>query len=376
MRTQYISKSNLLFTLLSLLILFSNGKSIVKKQRSLSSFEKGNSQDPYDRETESFTPIVDSHVHFRPFGGKEIPFGKLLRYFKRTGVRFVNVYGIGQRVPIDSDCTYYLDCPGTPVLPTIKNDMANAEFFIQSKPKDVHLTLSMTFPDLANPEHILSIMKLYELEYPGVFKWMGEVNLVKQALFNNDHKAASLEDIPNWANFMEELRLRNMPINIHCDLGNNDDQTKYLSLMSTTLEKYPNNKIIWAHMGLSKELNNMNPEEHIAIMKGFLEAYPNLMLDITWSVLYECYFSKYPDQYADFMNEYSDRFLPGTDFVAAANKSFSDYEKELEITSKIHRYLDDNAFRNIVLGENYFRLLDLNYEAPPMVKKTALTPAH
>ena len=113
----------------------------IKKYRSLASFKKGSYQEPYDRESESYTSIVDSHVHFRPFGGTEIPFKKLLNYFDKSGVRFVNVYGIGQRVPIDSDCTYYLDCPGTPVLPTIKNDMANAEFYIQTKPDDVRLTI-------------------------------------------------------------------------------------------------------------------------------------------------------------------------------------------------------------------------------------------
>lgn len=144
-----------------------------RQYRTLASFQKGKSQTPYNRATEPFTPIVDTHVHFRPFGGKEIPFKELLTYFKKTSVRFVNVYGIGQRVPISSDCTYYLDCPNTPVLPTIKNDMANAEAFIHNKPEDIHLVISMTFPDLSHPDKILEIMKLYEKEYPGIFKWMG-----------------------------------------------------------------------------------------------------------------------------------------------------------------------------------------------------------
>ena len=37
--------------------------------------------------------------------------------------------------------------------------------------------------------------------------------------------------------------------------------------MKRVLEKYPGNKIVWAHMGLSKGLTKMDPAQHIAIMK-------------------------------------------------------------------------------------------------------------
>ena len=40
------------------------------------------------------------------------------------------------------------------------------------------------------------------------------------------------------------------------------------------------------------------------------------------------------------------------------------YAKELEITSRVNRFLTDDAFRKIALGENYFRLLNLDYRAP------------
>ena len=68
----------------------------------------------------------------------------------------------------------------------------------------------------------------------------------------------------------------------------------------------------------------------------------------------------------DFLNEYSGRILPGTDFLASSNKTFDVYRGELEVTGRILRFLDDEAFRNIALGENYFRLLGLEYEAPPV----------
>ena len=61
---------------------------------------------------------------------------------------------------------------------------------------------------------------------------------------------------------------------------------------------------------------------------------------------------------------FSDRILPGTDFLASRDKNLAVYREELEVTGRIHRHLNDEAFRNIALGGNYFRLLDLEYRAP------------
>ena len=51
---------------------------------------------------------------------------------------------------------------------------------------------------------------------------------------------------------------------------------------------------------------------------------------------------------------------------ASRDKDLGVYREELEVTGRIHRYLDDDAFRNIALGAKYFRLLDLEYEAPAL----------
>ena len=68
--------------------------------------------------------------------------------------------------------------------------------------------------------------------------------------------------------------------------------------------------------------------------------------------------------YVPFLNEYSERVLPGTDFLASRDKDIEVYRTELYVTSRINRYLNDNAFRNIALGQNYFRLLGLDHMAP------------
>ena len=320
----------------------------------------------YDRATMPHTAVVDTHAHFRPFGGPALPFLEVVEYMERTGVLFANVYGIGQMLPVSSACTYYLDCLGTPVEPTLKNDFVNAANVSAHKPEEVRLTLSMTFPDLARPESVLAGIRLLDEEFPRLFRWMGEVNLVKQALFGNNHQVVPLETIPRWAPFMEVLLQRGIPIAIHSDLGNNDDMTKYQRWIEEVLRLYPENKIVWMHLGLSRELTKVDADEHIHIMRSLLDRYPHLMLDLSWRVIDDAVFAEpaIRRKYVDFINAHSDRFLPGTDFVASGNKDFAIYRDELEVTGRIHKELDDNAFRNIALGENYFRLLGLEYEAP------------
>ena len=333
----------------------------------LDSFRGG---DPpcYDRATQPQTAVVDTHLHFRPFGGPAVPFEEIVGYLEATGVLFANVYGIGQVLPDGSSCTYYLDCPGTAVTPSLRNDLANAADHAAHAPDHLHLTLSMTFPDLADPASILPEMEQLEAEFPGVFHWMGEVNLVKQALFANGRAPVTVEAIDAWAPFMTVLRDRNIPLAIHADLGNDDESTRYLPLMETVLDRYPDNPIVWVHMGLSRELTTLEPAQHVELLSTMLARHPRLMLDLSWRVLDDAYFSdpNHRDVYVPFLNAHADRIVPGTDFLASRDKDVDVYRTELEVTSRIFRHLDDHAFRQIALGGNYIRLLGLPYDPPPV----------
>ena len=321
-----------------------------------------------NRQSASFTPLVDSHVHFRPFGGPTLEFEDMVDYLEDAGIRYALVYGIGQMLPLDSDCYYYLECPGVPVTPTLKNDFLNASEYVRTRPHNVHLTLSMTFPDLADPEAVLEGISVLDREFPGVFGMMGEVNLVKQALFDNHHAPVSIETIADWAPFMKILRERGMPMAIHADLGSNLEPVKYRPWIEEVLRRYPDNKIVWMHLGLSREQRQIDPQLHIGIMRDWLDTYPNLMMDLSWRVLHEAIFTSAAkrEQYLPFLHEYSRRFLAGTDFVATGASTAAQYYNELKITSGIFRYLDDAAYTDIALGGNYLRLLGLDHEPPKL----------
>lgn len=330
----------------------------------------------YDRAEEPSTFVVDTHVHFQPFGGEAIPFDEMLEFFQAEEIYFINAYGIGQKLPAKSSCTYYLDCPGTTVTPSITNDFVNASNLAKhlpgSMPENVNITLSMSFTNLAEPESVVPQIRLLDREFPGMFGWMGEINVIKQAIFPNGHFPTPREEIEKWSDFMRVLEERSIPVSLHSDLGNDDEPTKYLEIMPEILARYPGNIIVWHHLGLSRELSRMDPERHSTILKTLLDEHPNLYLDISWSVLYDNYF-RHPKKrsfYVRLFDEYSTRILPGTDFVASANKTLADYEREVELNSDILKDLSDDAFRNIALGQNYFNILGLPYRAPSVCGST------
>lgn len=59
--------------------------------------------------------------------------------------------------------------------------------------------------------------------------------------------------------------------------------------------------------------------------------------------------------------------VPG-EVLASANKDYQGYEEELDVTSRINKALSNEAFRDIALGRNYFRLLGID-RTPPTVRK-------
>jgi hypothetical protein len=337
----------------------------IKGSLTLKNFKKG-SKGCYNRKTRPQLSVVDSHLHLRPFGGPPIPFKQMLNILRNSGVLFAEAEGIGQHLPINSSCSYYLDCPHVNVIPSIKNDIANAQAVLDNDMDGVSLNLSMTFPDLAKPATILPQMKMLEKEFPGMFRWMGEVNLVKQALFNNGHKPVSIKAIKKWKPFMKELYKKGFPISIHSDLGNDTEHFKYLPLIEEVLRLYPNNIIVWMHLGLSKQLKTLSPEKHVELLDKILSENPNLYFDISWSVLYNQEF-KDPKKrlpYVELLNKWPKRFLPGTDFISAIKNNEKDYKKELKLTSSIFKDVNDDAFRRIALGQNYFDISKSKYVAP------------
>ena len=278
-----------------------------------------------------------------------MPFADLLGRLRRAGILFTTLYGIGQRLPIDSTCTYYLDCPGEKITPSLKNDFFNAQSVLDNSqalaesPVGPMITLSMSFLNLHKAEEILDKMKLLQAEFPKMFKWVGEINLVKQALWKNEQGLpVSLESIKTWGPFMAELRKQDIPLALHADLGDDRDGKKFLPLMDEVLKLYPENKLIWMHLGgLSKQLDPKlsasllqkptSIEEHVELIKQRLQKNPKLMIDLSWDILYDNIYSSPAEEkpYIKLINDFPTRFLSGSDHVASVVKTEDAYSAGL-----------------------------------------------
>ena len=219
-------------------------------------------------------------------------------------------------------------------------------------------------------------------------------------------------------------------------------KVQHLKVWDTLLSRYKNLIVVWAHLGLSKELSDLHPNIHYHILKELFERHPNLHADISWDVLAKQNLMNHvsddvsklhPERHVDFnqdvrflfnstevdglrgnlhatwerheelvkqtgtvtgptyamaiylglFHEYPDRFLTGTDFVASLGpkeqfpgqlnkngcmKDEANHARQMTDTSSVNMFFEDEAFRKIVLGENFFRITGLaEIYAPPPV---------
>ena len=222
---------------------------------------------------------------------------------------------------------------------------------------------------------------------------------------------------------------------------------QHLKTWDVLLSKYTKLRVVWAHLGLSKELKTLHPYIHVHIIRQLINRHENLMLDMSWDVLAKQLLMNHKLKpqtdhlvehtdfnedvdflvnssdivslredlldkwevheelvsragsvsgpsysmalYLELFNEFPDRFLTGTDFVASYGpkadfpgtknkngcvKDMPNHARQLTDTSSINMFLDDEAFREIVLGENFFRITGLDdvFEAPPVCGDTVM----
>lgn len=186
---------------------------------------------------DGFISPIDTHNHFRPFGGPPVPFPTYLQWMKEHGILFSTMFGIGQLLknknPNAKPCCYYMHCP-TPdykAVPDPTNDILNAQDYKKYKSNQtqmdmVHLTLSATYPNLQEPEDIIKILdEQLEAEYPDSFAWAGEINVFKHALsangFFSKWRRVDVGTVKSGAydNFMTRMASNKWPVTLHCDLG-------------------------------------------------------------------------------------------------------------------------------------------------------------
>ena len=71
-------------------------------RRTLDRFRRSNPSNHicWDRnpDKDSFFNVIDTHNHFRPFGGPPVPFDTYFQWMKDAGILFSTMFGIGQKI--------------------------------------------------------------------------------------------------------------------------------------------------------------------------------------------------------------------------------------------------------------------------------------
>jgi len=370
--------------------------------------------------------VIDTHNHFRPFYGPPVPFFTYLDWMINHGILFSTIFGIGQKLvkanPTDPECCYYLHCPNLnyTVVPNPENDRLNALEFTQhyqgnaTLEEKIHLTLSMTFPNLQQPQRIVSNFNNLENSFPEAFTWAGEINVFKHALasngfFEQERVTVSRIEKGEYDGLFGVLSDKSWPTTLHCDLGCdnydkvpvNEDPTnrisgchvpaeevrlakiqhqwwkdtlgpfyysffdktnnprptfskvQHLKVWDAILTKYPDMIVVWAHLGgLSKELRDLHPHIHTHILRVMFQKYPNLNIDLSWDVLAKQNLMNHkPDaNIDDLSHENHVDFNEDTEFLFNS----SDVEalrKELHETWEIHEDLVQRS--GTITGPSY-----------------------
>jgi predicted TIM-barrel fold metal-dependent hydrolase len=165
--------------------------------------------------------------------------------------------------------------------------------------------------------HIERLLKLY----PGLWQGIGEVFTRHDdltAITSGDTPRANNEAMARVYHLAAE---HDMPVLLHSNITSKREKNPlYLAEVEEPLRNHPHTRFIWAHAGTSVELHRHQTELDFVrpTLERMLEAYPNLYIDLSWSVLkpYLLDENGKPDsEWLALVKRYPDRFMLGSDVV-------------------------------------------------------------
>lgn len=174
------------------------------------------------------------------------------------------------------------------------------------------------------------IRRLLEMD-PGFWKGLGEVFTRHDdltALISGDVPRANNEAMYRVYALAEEFDL---PVMVHSNITSKRERMPlYLEEIEDPLRYFPNVRFIWAHAGTSKELHRHQDKLDFLFdtVKRMLETYPNLYIDLSWTVLDPYLLNEQGAanaQWVELVSDFPDRFMLGSDVVG----SFKNMDKYL-----------------------------------------------
>ena len=269
--------------------------------------------------------IVDSHLHFYDFTQDSDGFPALIEAMDASGVSESVIFGMGiakqwdetlDEAPStflsnDSRCYYY---PAT--------DYMLAEELL-AQPKEIRqrfhpFCCGINGNDRFAADHIRQLLK----HYPDFWCGIGEI------MSRHDTLTALTYGEPPHCNSKAFKAIydlgaqEGLPVLIHHNItAQHSEKAIYLDELKEALVHNRNCKIIWAHVGVSRQTKI---KELAKIADKLLKENSNLWMDISWVVydhyIQDAFHSRFRDgdtmdDWVNLIEKYPDRFMIGTDKV-------------------------------------------------------------
>ncbi|SDU39844.1 Amidohydrolase [Pseudomonas orientalis] len=169
------------------------------------------------------------------------------------------------------------------------------------------------------------IQRMLDLN-PGLWQGIGEVFTRHDdltALTSGDTPRANNEAMTRIYHLAAE---NDLPVMLHSNITSKRERNPlYLAEVEQPLRNHPHTRFIWAHAGTSKEIHRHQVQMDFLLptLSRLLEAYPNLYIDLSWSVLtpYLLDDAGTPrPEWVKLVERFPDRFMLGSDVVGRFNK--------------------------------------------------------
>ncbi|WPC07011.1 amidohydrolase family protein [Pseudomonas benzenivorans] len=169
------------------------------------------------------------------------------------------------------------------------------------------------------------IRRMLELD-PGLWQGISEIFTRHDdltALIHGDVPRANNEALARVYHLAAEYDL---PVMLHANITSKRERNPlYLAEIEEPLRNHPHVRFIWAHAGTSMEIHRHQQKLDFLLptLRRMLEEYPNLYIDLSWSVLRPYLLDRQgrPDaEWLQLVSSYPARFMLGSDVVGRFDK--------------------------------------------------------
>ncbi|MFD1261850.1 amidohydrolase family protein [Entomomonas asaccharolytica] len=267
---------------------------------------------------------ADAHLHYVDFFQDTDGMDKLLKAMDKGKIDHVMISGVAvakkwhedepqkpRYYAGDDAAVYWYSATDIIIVDAVKN-------LPEQQRKRFHPFLTGFNPvDKLADQHIERMLQMN----PGFWQGIGEIftrhdNLT--ALTTGDIPRANNEALDRVYNLAAKYDL---PVMLHSNITSQRERKPlYLEELEEAVKKHPKTRFIWAHAGTSAEIHRHQQKLDFLLpeLKRLLKTYPNLYIDLSWTVLepYLLNKNKKPNSnWVALVEEYPDRFLLGSDVV-------------------------------------------------------------